>query len=192
MGVAALHTYVMFFALLAPSTGLIVPSSPRLARRDLLSGAACLALGSLPSRVVARVDGIPLYAPRCAVSSWLPLYAHRSHTHLGPAVVLRRCQLRASRRCTRLLSSSSCKWRRCATRRAAAMCQRLPSRRARRRWLLKASCSAHWRASSATTRTRWWASRAGTWLQQRRCSNCPQGPRLRRRRAEVWARWRRS
>lgn len=49
---------------LALLAGFTPPSHPRLARRELLSGAAsCLALSRLPSPASARVDGIPLYAP---------------------------------------------------------------------------------------------------------------------------------
>jgi len=46
------------------AAGFTPPSRPRLARRELLSGAAsCLVLSRLPSPAAARVDGIPLYAP---------------------------------------------------------------------------------------------------------------------------------
>ena len=46
------------------AAGFTPPSHPRLARRELLSGAvSCFALSRLPSPAAARVDGIPLYAP---------------------------------------------------------------------------------------------------------------------------------
>ena len=48
---------------LAPA-GFTPPSRPRVARRELLSGAAsCLVLSRFPSPAAARVEGIPLYAP---------------------------------------------------------------------------------------------------------------------------------
>ena len=55
---------VMLLALGLAAAGFTPPSRPRLARRELLSGAAsCLVLSRLPSPAAARVDGIPLYAP---------------------------------------------------------------------------------------------------------------------------------
>ena len=54
----------MLLALGLAAAGFTPPSRPRLARRELLSGAAsCLVLSRLPSPAAARVDGIPLYAP---------------------------------------------------------------------------------------------------------------------------------
>jgi hypothetical protein len=54
----------MLAALALSTAGFTPTSRPRLARRELLSGAtSCLVLSRFPSPAAARVEGIPLYAP---------------------------------------------------------------------------------------------------------------------------------